>query len=256
MPRKSLDLAKRKAAAKLLQRAARSAAARRKTTSTALTSKIKNIQLNQCETKRKGWYFGALTDGTGGVIQLGHNITEYWATIYATKQSITNPNGAMNAMNTLPYAAGPRIGNEIIPKAISIKLQLDNVAGSGIHYKLILFEYDSNIPEGNVKDSLLWYGKNGEGVDNVLRTLDSIAVNRVKVLKQYSIYQNEDANSTVRQFYIPLKNRKLRYTDNGNVKPFGKDCALALVAVGRMTEPQGQHIANASFALKFTYKDP
>lgn len=242
-------------AATRIQRAARRRAAARRP-SAALTRRVKNIQLNQCETKNKGWYFGALEDATGGVIQLGHNITKYYPTIYATTQDITNPYGAMNSANQLPFAAGPRIGNEIIPKAISLKIQLDNAIGSGIHYKVILFEYDTHISDNDVKDSLLWQGKNGQGVDNVLRTLDSIAINRVKILKQFNIYQNENSNSTVRQFYVPLKNRKLRYTDNNGLRPQGRDCALAIVAVGRMTEQQSHHIANASFALKFTYKDP
>jgi len=226
------------------------------TASAALTRKVKNIQLNQCETKRKGWYFGALEEGTGGVIQLGHNITKYYPTFYATDQDINNPSGAMSAANPLPFAAGPRIGNEIIPKAISIKLQLDNAVGSAIHYKMIVFEYDSTLDEDDVKDSLLWQGKNGDGVNNVLRTLDSIATNRVKVIKQFIITQNEQTNSTVRNYYIKLPQRKMRYTKNDGKTPDKRDCAIALVAVGRMTEGVGNHIANASFAAKFTYKDP
>ena len=220
-----------------------------------LTTMVKRIQLKQCETQRKGLYFGALADPP--LKQLGHNITEYIPTIYATDQGITNASGAMpSPENPAPFYPGARIGNEIILKALSIKIQLDNAIGSAIHYKLIVFEYDTHIAESDVKDALLWQGLNGQGVNNVLRSVDSIATNRVKVLRQFTITQTENTNTSVRNYYIPLKNRKIRYVDNNSKKPQFRDCAVALVAVGRQTEQVGHHIANASIAIKLTYKDP
>ena len=243
-------------------------ASQKKPSVKALAPAIKRIQLNQCETQRKSWYFGA--NATPGIIQLGHNVARYYPTLYATKQGITNASGAMpDVQNPGPFFAGARVGNEIIPKGISIKLQLDNVTGithdghppdvtdvNALHYRIIVFEYDSHIHESDVTDSLLFQGLHGQGVDNVQRTLDSIATNRVKVLKQYIVTQGLTTGSTVKNYYIKLNKGKMRYLDNNSVTPQGRDCAIALLACGNQTITQGKHVANASMAVKFTYKDP
>lgn len=232
-------------------------ASQKKPSVKALAPAIKRIQLNQCETQRKSWYFGARA--TPGIIPLANNITKYYPTLYATKQGISNASGAMpDVENPGPFYAGARVGNEIIPKGISIKLQLDNITNpvTAVHYRIVVFEYDSHIHESDVKDSLFWQGLHGQGVDNVQRTLDNIATNRVKVLKQFIVTQGLTTGSTVKNYYIKLKKGKMRYLGNNSVTPQGRDCAIALLAVGNQNVDQNVHIANASMAVKFLYKDP
>ena len=57
-------------------------------------------------------------------------------------------------------------------------------------------------------------------------------------------------------FYVPLKNRKVKYnTDNGVVPSF-KDMALAIVAYDAFGTLQTDIIASFAYNIRFYFKDP
>ena len=220
-----------------------------------LTKMIKNVTLTQVETKRRGIF----QEGKN----LVHNRTLYFAGIMKTAQGLGNPSGAMPDITNPDLSIGDRVGNEIIAKGLSIKMQLDNLVTTPIHYKVIVFEYATRLVTndpaglGAVNDKLLWQGKDGQGNLNMLRTIDSIATNRVRVVKEYRFTQIQGAaNQNVKSFYIPLKNKKIKYIDNNSIDPQNKDLCVAVVCCGAMQTNADEHIADLNYAIKFTYKDP
>ena len=221
-----------------------------------LTPMVKKIQLNQCETQRRSEYRGATVNGAD-IVQLEHNRTWFMPELYATIQGTGNPAGSDPSPLHIP---GQRLGNQIISKGLSIKLQLDNdTMNDGyrpVSYKVIVFEYDADIEYNKVDEGLLWQGQNGDGVNNMLRSVDSIATNRVKVIKQFFIKENIDTGTSIRDYYIPLKQKKINYVSNNNTQPQFKNLAVSITPCATMKTPVGSHIANASVAVKFTYKDP
>lgn len=231
---------------------------RRKPTVKNLTPLVKRIQLNQCETQRASSYHGHTVDGAG-VVELAHNRTKFFPRLYATSQGPANPYGSDPTPLHIP---GQRVGNQVIAKGLSLKLQLDNhTLGSSpgyraISYKVVLFEYDADIDDNDVDEGLLWQGQNGDGVNNMLRSVDSIATNRVKVIKQFIIKENLDTGISIRNYYIPLKEKKINYQGNDSTRPQHRNLCFSITPICTMRTTVGDHVADMSAAIKFTYKDP
>ena len=204
---------------------------------------IKTVALSQCESKRKSEYSEGLN--------LIHNQTHYVTRIMATTQGITNPSGADNI---IPAA---RIGNEIIAKGFSLKLYLESINSYGsTHYKVIVFKYPTRVMQSvGVNDALLWQGANGVGGNNILRIIDTIATNRVKVLKQ-TILRPHQFYTKYHEIYINLKNKKIRYVEDKATDPQFEDLGFAVVACNEFGTPANTHIANLHYNLRFTFKDP
>lgn len=209
----------------------------------SLTSMIKRVSLSQVETKRKSAY----SEG----INLGHNITHYVDRIMATKQGVQNPSGADNIV---PDA---RIGNEIIAKGLSIKFYLDSLeSGASTHFKIVVFKYPTRVLQGpGVNDNLLWQGAAGLGNNNVLRIIDTVATNRVKILKQV-ILRPRNFLTKYHDIYIDLKNTKIRYNEDAASDPQLEDIAFAVVACDTFGTATGNHVANLNYNMRFTFKDP
>lgn len=229
---------------------------RKMVTMKQLTPMVKRIQLNQCETQRRAEYRGATVDNQD-IVDLRHNRTYFMPELYATIQGTGNPAGSDPSPLHIP---GQRLGNQIIAKGLSIKLQFDNDTMNdgyrAISYKVIVFEYDSDVDYNDVNESLLWQGQNGDGVNNMLRSVDSIATNRVKIIRQFFIKENIDTGTSIRDYYIALKSKKINYVKNGDTRPQFKNLAVSVTPVATMKTTVDSHIANASIAVKFTYKDP
>ena len=172
---------------------------------TNIVKLIKNVALSQVESKRKSEYSEGL--------QLLHNQTHYVTRVMATSQGITNPSGADNIV-------GARIGNEIIAKGFSLKLYLESLNSYGsTHFKVVVFKYPTRVLQGvGVNDALLWQGAQGMGGNNILRIIDTIATNRVKVLKQV-ILRPRQFYTKYHDIYINLKNKKVRYIEDNATDP-------------------------------------
>lgn len=216
----------------------------------SLTALVKRVSLNQAETLRS-------TKSLEN-IQLYHNQTYYITNLLHTTQGDTNPGGAQ--------VFGTRQGQEVIAKGLSLKFWLSNKNDRpNCMYKIIVFKYPTR---GTliVGDALLWQGTDGQGAQ-MNRMIDSIATNRVHILAQRIIHPDREAEfvgvggfgkekSHLREIYIPLKDKKLRYIDPNSFFPQDHDIGFAVVAYDSFGTLTSDNIASYAYVSRFTYKDP
>ena len=204
-----------------------------------LTSLIKRVSLQNVETKRSAKYHEG--------VQLLHNVTRYYSALLNTTQGDGNPDGA----NQYP---GPRIGNEIIAKALNFKFYLERDTGTGgsAHFKIIVFKYPSYYA---IDDGRFWQGASGAGGNNILRIIDTIATNKITVLKQVILRPHQFYTKEL-QLYIPLKNKKIVYEDNNTTTPKDFNIGYAIVACDKIGTAITTQVAKMNVAWKFTFKDP
>lgn len=204
-----------------------------------LTKLIKKVSLSQCETKRSSSYLENRN--------IMHNITEYHGNFLNTTQGDGNPDGA----NQYP---GQRIGNEIIAKALNFKIYLERQASNlSTHFKVIIFKYPSH--NFTLNDGNFWQGANGVGGLNVLRIIDTIATNKITVLKQIIVRPN-DVQTKELSFTVPLKNKKIVYNDNNSVTPKDFNIGMAFVGCDKIGSATTNQVGEMNYAWKLTYKDP
>lgn len=209
------------------------------TTKSGLTSLIKRVSLGQVETKRSSKY----QEG----VDLMHNTTIYNLALLDTLQGDGNPDGA----NKYP---GERIGNEIIAKALSFKFYLERQSSNASsHFKVIVFQYPA--AGFSVNDGTFWQGANGAGANNIMRIIDTVAVNKIKILKQV-ILRPQQWYTRELSLYIPLGNKKIKYMDNNSQYPQGMNIGFAIVGCDKIADSTSTKIGELNYAWKLTYKDP
>jgi hypothetical protein len=199
---------------------------------------IKRVSLAQVETKRSSDY--------GENNDLFHNVSIYKINLLATSQGDGNPDGA----NHYP---GQRIGNEIIAKALSFKFYLERQSSNvSTHFKIIVFKYPSHFA---INDNSFWQGANGLGANNILRIIDTVATNKITIVKQLivrpTITQTKELN-----FYVPLRNRKVVYQDNNNSLPKDFNFGFCIVGCDKIGDSTNTKVGELNYAWKLTYKDP
>jgi len=204
---------------------------------------VEQTMLRQCETKRSS----RAAQGTN----LNHNQTFYLGSLFRTTPDTGNPDGT----NHWP---GPRVGSEILAQGLSVKLYLERLPGfHNSHFKVIIFKYNAQTSLG---DSAFWQGLNGDGQSNILRVIDTVQTGNVKILKQLIIKPAFGFDHHVeRNFYINLRNERVRYyadTGIGHLLPEKHDLGMAVVACNQSADSYGTHLADMSYAVKLTYKDP
>lgn len=203
-----------------------------------LTALIKRVSLSQVETKRSSDY--------GENNDMFHNVTIYKVNLLATNQGDGNPDGA-------DHYPGQRIGNEIIAKALSFKFYLERQSSNvSTHFKIIVFKYPSHFA---INDGSFWQGANGAGANNILRIIDTVATNKITIVKQIivrpTITQTKELN-----FYVPLRNRKVVYQDNNHSYPKDFNFGFCIVGCDKIGDNANTKIGELNYAWKLTYKDP
>ena len=211
-----------------------------------VTKLIKNVALKQCETKRSSDYQQGL--------DLLHNVTRYYGGLLDVREGIFNPDGA-NTRDNLSFQ-GSRLGSEIIARGIGFKFQLER---EGSHasacHRIIVFKYK----QGQVlDDGLFWQGANGNGVQNILRMLDNIETSEVKVLKHILVKPYIGWTTDFREFYINLKNMKVKYSSGLNEAqvPEHWNIGFAVVAVDKHNTPITTKVSELNYSWKLYFKDP
>lgn len=213
--------------------------AAKKVSTKSITSLIKKVSLAQVETRRSAFY------GEGS--DLLHNTTQYYGGLLNTTVGTNNPDGA----NHYP---GQRIGSEIIAKAINFKFYLERQSSnSSSHFKVIVFRYPSH--NFTLNDGNFWQGGSGSGANNILRIIDTIAINKITVLKQFIVRPNDQLTKEL-NFYIPLRNKKIVYNDNSSVTPKDFNIGFAIVGCDKIGDATTSKIGELNYAWKMTYKDP
>lgn len=216
------------------------------TTAKKLVPLMKSIALKQCETKRVTYLQENLP--------LLHNHTRYMPHFLATAQGLENPGAA----DPLPNGA-IRVGNEIIARGISLKLWFENAANTpNIMYRIVLFKYPTIV--GSVlSDNRFWQGADGNG-SIMNRMIDTVATNRVKIIYSTLIkpsYPPLDINKcTLFEKYINLNNLKVKYNEDGGIRPMFTDIGLAIVPYNRFAKAQDAQIATFGHSIRVYFKDP
>ena len=220
----------------------------------SLVRMIKNVSLSQAETK--------VARSNQEAISLFHNATHYVGNLLATRVSPQDDTGFNELFG--------RIGDEIVGKGLSLKFVLSNLGRQpDVMYKVFVFSYDTEQAfSTGLLDAVFWNGLNGAG-SNMYRMLDAPATQRISILKSFTIQHQPnynwggDANypntqSTYRQVYIPLNNRKIRYKNDApdltSVK--GKDIGFAVLACSNSGTSQLVNIAQFDWSKTLYFKDP
>lgn len=243
---------RRSAAAQTLQRYARGRAARRH--GRTLASKIKNISLRQCETKKACQRYAGGTNAQA----LYHNLSDYWQNLMATTQGVDDPQG------TDQYR-GSRIGTDIIAQGLKLRFMfISTTDRPNLNIMVYLYQYNSKTPQSS---TVFWAGPAGSGATNN-RFLDHPNTDRVKVLRKFVIQNRNNYNITdsgsnrvhtvYRDLWLPMKNRKIRYdndTGNGDV-PMLKDIGLCVTAFDATNSGPTDIVGYWTASSVLYFKDP
>lgn len=223
-----------------------------------LVKAIKSISLSQCETKQSSQY-------TAAAQQLYHNLAYYAGELLATTQGVQDPDGADTATRN-------RIGDQVIGRALSIKLFMSNTHDRpNVMYRLTVFKYNTLaiVPLG-LTDAYFWSGLDGFG-SNMNRMLDSPNRQHITVVKSVWISPSKESSFTTAisagtfsghekshmiHVSIPLKNKKITYNSEGGSNTKFTDYGFSLCAYDTFSTLQTDIVGSFQWVSKFTFKDP
>lgn len=220
----------------------------------------KQVQMKTCETKKSSQY-------TATPAVLFHNLNYYAANLCATTQGFGDPEG-------LQIAERNRIGDEVIGRGVSLKLFIANKSDRpNVSYRVIVFRYNALINPTQIPmdDAYFWSGTDGAGA-NMNRMLDKPDMDHITVIKSKTFRATSQANYSIQtagpvpvgpfekthqlSFWIPLKNRRIKYSeDNGNF-PRYLGLGFAVLAYDTMTTLETDQLATFQWVSTFYYKDP
>ena len=233
-----------------------------------LARQMKAIALAQCETKTSSQRFWAGTNAN----PLYHNVTNYrMCNLLATTQGIgANPGLEANTRN--------REGAKITLRGLSLKfLFITAQSRPNMNVMCYVYYYNSDLvnphssPQILLNDSQFWTGPQAGGA-NFNRLLDKPNPNEdIKVIKRFYVSNmpnystvvpsgDERNNTILKELYIPLKNKVIRYNDSGadatNTIPKWKDIGVAFVAFDTTNTGSGDIVAYVTAQSTLYYKDP
>lgn len=225
-----------------------------------LTRMIKAVTLKQCETKKSSQY----TTATQNIF---HNLAYYVGNLLATTQGTTDPQGTVAAQRN-------RIGDEVLARGISLKFFLQNEPDRpNVTYRIIIFRYNvlQDITPSTLNDPYFWAGTDGLG-GNMNRLLDRPNTDRIKVIKEHWILPEKQANYSIqtagpvpvgpkaktmtRKFWIPMKNRKIKYRSDNSPYPMFTNVGFAVLAYDAINTAQTDNVCDLLWQSTFYYKDP
>lgn len=211
----------------------------------SLVKLIKNVSLKQCETK--------YTTGSGQNQQLYHN-------------GGTSPQ-YLRIGNLLATDQGSnqeqRIGDSVRAKGVAVYLWLSNkLDRPNVMYRIIIFSgprdqvnvlSPNNFFEGHTTHKML----------DMVNT-DKYKIIRSKIIQPFAGDYSLESGATNKEhsrlvkFYIPLKNRLVKYGNDNEVVPTNnRDClSVAIIAYDAFATAETDNIASYSHLTKFYYKDP
>jgi len=213
-----------------------------------LVSLIKKVSLKKSETKE--------THVIAENIQLYHNVENIRYSFLYTQQGLGDSD-----TGTTQYAS--RIGNEVICRGISIKLWIANkLDRPNIMYRVIIFKYRADTTIGSA------YKTQGSG-NMMIRDIDNEKITILKSkLFNLQLGTSMVASSTTQgdqnnveahkylKFWIPLKNKVLRYKDDNSGSPKYFDIGLSIVPYDSYGTLTTDNISSYAIAHKFYFKDP
>lgn len=232
-----------------------------------LYKQIRAITLSQAETKTSSQRFWSGTDAN----PLYHNQTNYrMCNLLATSQGLSNNPG-------LNVDTRNRVGAKITLRGLSLKfLFITAQSRPNLNVMGYVFWYDSDLvnPHSNpqilLDDAGFWTGADATGA-SFNRLLDKPNPNKnIKIIKRFYVSNmlnystvvpsgDERNNTILKEMYIPLKNRQIRYDDTGssttNTIPVKYDIGVALVAFDTTNTGTGDIVGYVTAQSTLYYKD-
>lgn len=210
-----------------------------------LVSLIKKVSLKKSETKE--------THVIAENIQLYHNVENIRYSFLYTQQGIGDGD-----TGTTNYVC--RVGNEVVCRGISIKLWIANkLDRPNVMYRVIIFKYRADSTIGSA------YKTQGSGnmmirdIDNEKITILKSKLVNVQVSDSSGFYNGQwtgrEAHKYMK-FWIPLKDKILRYKDDNSGSPKYFDIGFSIVPYDSYGTLTTDNIASYAIAHKFYFKDP
>lgn len=224
-----------------------------------LAKKMAQVSLSLVETKLSSQRFFAGTNAQ----PLYHNVTNYDINkLLATSQGFDNPSGTTEDSRN-------RIGSEIIARGLSVKFMFISAQSRpNMNIMAYIYKYDATIPSPT--DINFWCGPDGGGgLQN--RFLDRPNNNKVKVIKRFMIGNRQNYSSNVpsgsernntcfKEFWIPLKNQKIKYIENAaglsTSTPKWKNIGVAIVAYDTTNSLPTDIVGYVTAQSTLYFKDP
>lgn len=244
---------------------------RKKKKPMSLAAKVKKIQLRNCETKFSCRMQDTYTAATQLFIQ--NNQTLMIANnLLGTTPGSNNPSGFNESTEN-------RVGDEIIAKGIRFSVWVESVSDrQNTRFGVVCFKYNPQIATAgggaayalnSEISKVFWRGTDGDGGD-MLRFIDQPNPEKVTVLKHIKLsnssanyYENVGSTPPDRQnnthcvnFYVPLKNLKVKYRRDTLAIPQWKDIGLALYAFNQSTALSSDNVGVFSVSSRLYFKDP
>jgi len=213
-----------------------------------LVKLIRKIALKGCETKN-----------THVIVEnnnLFHNSQYIVNGLLATTYGTGDDNSGLSANNV-------RLGDQVIARGLSIKLWFANkLDRPNVMYKIIIFRYQSN---DNPSDIFL-----SQSTTNImLRDFDT---EKYSIIAQKTFnlqigasgtfpvgtdatkWSEKEAHRYVK-FYIPLKNKQIKYNNNSQIPKF-KNIGFMVAPYDSYGTLTTDNIASFAYNYKFYFKDP
>jgi len=175
--------------------------------------------------------------------------------LLATTYGTGDDNSGLSANNV-------RLGDAVIARGLSIKLWIANkLDRPNVMYKIIIFRYQSN---DNPSDIFL-----SQSTTNImLRDFDTekysiiaqktfnlqVGVSNVASSVNSAGATSKEAHKYVK-FYIPLKNKQIRYNNNSQIPKF-KNIGFMVAPYDSYGTLTTDNIASFAYNYKFYFKDP
>lgn len=219
----------------------------RKTGTSRLIKLIKRVSLKTTETK----YNHFITENQ----QMYHN-SGY------IKNNLLNCTIGTGDVGTGAGVFNHRIGDELIARGISIKVWIANkLDRPNVMYRMIVYKYQSQSPPAS---TALFKGANGNKImDEVDNEYITPVYQKIFNLQAgFSAFASATAGDvdgreahTYRQFWIPLKDKKIHYVDGGSIPKF-IDYGFFIVPYDSYGTLGTDIISSLAFQYKFYFKDP
>lgn len=211
----------------------------------SLVKLIKNVSLKQCETK--------YTTNTGQDLQLYHNggTAPQYVRIY-------------NLLNCdQGQTQEQRVGDAVRAKGLAIYLWISNkLDRPNVMYRIIVYSgprdqasiaSPNNFFEGHTAHKML----------DMVNT-DKYKIIRSRIIQPFSGDYSLESGATNKEhsklikFYIPLKNRLIKYGNDNEVLPsLDRNClSVAIIAYDAYSTSTLDNIASFAYLTKFYFKDP
>lgn len=225
----------------------------------AIARIAKQVQMKTCETKQSSQY-------TADQQIVFHNKTYYAGNLLATTQGTTDPSGVEQATRN-------RVGDEVIARGLSLKIFLQNDSERpNVMYRVIIFKYNTlAIATPGLSDTFFWSGPNGQGL-TMNRMLDRPQTDRIKVIKSIVVNPSHEANFSIQtagpvpvgpfaktrmyKFWIPLKNRRIKYNEDGGNYPRYVGYGFCVTPYDAISTLETDTLCYLQWQSTFYFKDP